>query len=164
MPRRCSVCQHPERHVVDVSLVQRDSYRTIADSFGLSESALKRHVKDHLPELLVKSSAAVEASDADALVAELRRVADNLERLSEKAEKDEDYRTAIAGNVALLKRAELLGKVRQLINEAPTLELHMHPEWVQLQALIVNAVRPYPEAREAVAKALAERSSSNGNR
>lgn len=53
MPRRCSVCTHPQRDEVDELLVADFAvYRTIAVQYGLSKSALIRHKRDHIPASL----------------------------------------------------------------------------------------------------------------
>jgi|SRR5215216_734079 len=55
MPRRCSVCDHPERHSIDQALVGGAPYRSVAKRFGLSESAVYRHKTEHLPAYLLKA-------------------------------------------------------------------------------------------------------------
>src|SRR4051794_18080773 len=117
MPRTCTVCSHAEAHLINVALVSREPYRHIASRYGVSTTALQRHSQEHIPALLVKARQAAEAAEADDLLIELRAIRDNLIRLSEAAEEDADYRTAIGGNVARLKYAELLAKVAQIIDE-----------------------------------------------
>ncbi len=157
MPRVCTVCAHGEAHVVDVELVSRTPYRRIADRFSLSETALKRHSQEHIPKLLAEASRAVEVAGADDLLVELRAIRDNLVRLSDKAEEDSDYRTAIGGNVARLKYAELLAKVSQIIDERPQINLHLSEEWIELRTNILFALNAYPEARGAVLTAIKTR-------
>jgi hypothetical protein len=152
MARPCTVCGHNEAHAINVALVSREPYRTIADRYGVSQSALKRHSAEHIPKLLVKAKDAVESAKADDLLIELRAIRDNLVRLSDKAEDDSDYRTAIGGNVARLKYAELLAKVSQIIDERPHITVLIAPH---VQDVIVQTLDPYPEARVAVADSLA---------
>jgi hypothetical protein len=45
MVKRCSVCSHPSRPEIDLGLMHRVPYRSLAGQFGLSPSALSRHVK-----------------------------------------------------------------------------------------------------------------------
>jgi hypothetical protein len=45
MVKRCSVCSHPARPQIDLGLMNKVPYRTVAAQFGLSPSALSRHVK-----------------------------------------------------------------------------------------------------------------------
>ena len=54
MPRRCTVCDHPQRHSFDETLVIGAPYWSIAKRFGLSESAVYRHKTEHLPAHLLK--------------------------------------------------------------------------------------------------------------
>jgi len=50
MPRTCTVCGHPERTIIDATLVAgRKPLRTIADRWSVSKTALIRHKVDHLP-------------------------------------------------------------------------------------------------------------------
>ena len=55
MPRRCTVCDHQERHSIDETLVTGAPYRSVAKRFGLSESAVFRHKSEHLPAHLPKA-------------------------------------------------------------------------------------------------------------
>ena len=127
MTRPCTVCTHDEHHAINVALVARGPYRDIARRYGVSKDALKRHSGEHIPQLLVKARDAVEHADADDLLAELSKIAENLDRLSAAAEANEDFRTAIAGQSVLLKRAELLAKVREIIKDTPTVNILVNP-------------------------------------
>lgn len=154
MPRVCSVCTHDEHHLINVALVSREPYRHISARYGVSTGALQRHAQEHIPTLLVQARDAVEHSEADDLLEELRAIGKRLEHLSDLAEADGDYRTAIGGMNVLLKRVDLLARVRQIIQEAPTVNLWLSPEWVAVRSAIVVALEDYPEARAAVSEAL----------
>lgn len=56
-----------------MALVARETYRTVSDRFGLSQTALKRHAQEHIPELLVKARDAVETAHGIDLMDEIRR-------------------------------------------------------------------------------------------
>ena len=60
VPRRCTVCDYPERHGIDEALVSGAPYRSVAKRFGLSESAVYRHKSEHLPAHLLKAREAEE--------------------------------------------------------------------------------------------------------
>ncbi len=161
MPRRCTVCDHDEHHAINVDLVDRRvSYRTIANRYGLSETALKRHSKDHIPELLVQAYNAIERDDAEDLAGELFKVKTDVHRLREKAEDEGDLRTALLGCDKALKALELQAKVEQLIqtSSATTVNIALieHPDYRKLEAVLTRALEPYPAARYAVADALKE--------
>ena len=55
MPRRCTVCDHPERHGIDESLVTGAPYRGVVKRFELPASAVYRHKTEHLPAQLLKA-------------------------------------------------------------------------------------------------------------
>jgi DNA-binding Lrp family transcriptional regulator len=159
MPRRCTVCDHDEHHAINVDLVDRRvSYRTIANRYGLSETALKRHSKEHIPELLLKAYEAIQRDDAEDLAGELVKVKTEVHRLKEKAEEEGDLRTALLGCDKALKALELQAKVEQLIQTQPTVNIALveHPDYKRLEDIIARALGPYDAARYAVADALRE--------
>lgn len=155
MPRTCTACGHDEAHAINVALVQREPYRRIAAQYSLAETSLRRHAKDHLPEMLVEAKKAVQSAEADDLMGELSAVKADVKRLKERAEDEGDLRTALQGCDKALKALELHAKVRQLIQEAPQVNVLInHPEWVEVRTTLLYALDAYPEARESVLRAL----------
>jgi hypothetical protein len=74
VPRRCTVCDHPEFEAIDKALVAGEaSFRNIAERFSVSVAALHRHKADHLPETLLQAQAAREQESALDVMAELER-------------------------------------------------------------------------------------------
>ena len=49
---------------------------------------------------------------------------------------------------------ELVGRVTKELDERPTLNLWLSPEWLELRTTIVGALAPHPEARRAVLGAI----------
>ena len=58
-------------------------------------------------------------------------------------------------------RLELVAKLLGELDESPTINVTLSPEWVSIRTLIVQALQPYPDARQAVAQALS-RMEANG--
>jgi hypothetical protein len=152
--RRCSACVHPDRPAVDMMLLNRKAFRTIADRFGLSKTALIRHHDDHLPAVLAQARAAEEVAQADDLLAQLRALRSKAMALLLAAEKAGDIRTALAGVREARATLELLLEVEQRIDRRPTLNLLVAPEWLATRSTLIDALRPFPDARAAVASAL----------
>jgi hypothetical protein len=96
MPRRCTLCEHPERHSIDETLVTGAPYRSVAKRFRLSESAVYRHKTEHLPAYLLKAREIEEAARADNLLAQVRHLQTHALDILERAEKAGDSRTALA--------------------------------------------------------------------
>jgi hypothetical protein len=154
MPRRCTVCDHPERHGIDEALVTGAPYRSVAKRFELSESAVYRHKSDHLPAHLLKAREAEEVAKADDLLEQVRDLQGHALDILERAEKAGDLRTALAAISQARGNLELLAKLLGELDERPMLNLNISPEWLELRAVIVGALEPYSEARGAVLSAL----------
>jgi transposase-like protein len=96
MPRRCTVCDHPESHCIDETLVTGAAYRSVAKRFGLSESAVYRHKTEHLPAHLLKAREVEEVARADDLLDQVRNLQTHALDILERAEMAGDLRTALA--------------------------------------------------------------------
>jgi transposase-like protein len=92
MPRRCTVCDHPERHGIDEALVTGAPYRSVAKRFGLSESSVYRHKTEHLPTHLLKAREVEEVAQADDLLEQVRHLQAHALDILERAEKTGDLR------------------------------------------------------------------------
>ena len=154
MPRRCTACDHPERHGIDQALVTGAPYRSVAKRYELSESAVYRHKADHLPAHLLKAREVEEAARADDLLDQVRNLQAHALDILERAEKAGDLRTALAAISQARGNLELLGKLAGEIDERPVVNLNVSPEWLELRGVIVGALEPYSEARGAVLSAL----------
>ena len=87
MPRRCTVCDHPERHGIDEALVSGAPYRSVAKRFELSESAVYRHKTEHLPAHMLKAKEVKEVAQADDLLEQVRSLQAHALNIRERAEK-----------------------------------------------------------------------------
>jgi hypothetical protein len=154
MPRRCTVCDHLERHGIDEALVSGDPYRSVAKRFGLSESAVYRHKSEHLPAHLLKAKEVEEAAQADELLEQVRNLQAHALDILERAEKAGDLRTALAAISQARGNLELLGKLAGELDERPVVNLIVSPQWLELRAVIVGALEPHPAAHRAVLRAL----------
>jgi transposase-like protein len=154
MPRRCTVCDHRERHSIDQMLVSGAPYRSVAKRFGLSESAVYRHKTEHLPAHLLKAREVEEVAQADDLLDQVRSLQTDALDILNRAEKAGDLRTALAAISQARGNLELLGKLAGELDERPVVNLNISPEWLELRAVIVGALEPHPVAHSAVLRAL----------
>jgi transposase-like protein len=154
MPRRCTVCDHPDRRSIDEALVTGAPYRSVAKRFGLSESAVYRHKSEHLPAHLLKAREAEEVAQADDLLEQVRHLQAHALDILERAEKAGDLRTALAAISQARGNLDLLGKLAGELDERPVVNLIVSPEWLELRAVIVSALEPHPAAHTAVLRAL----------
>jgi hypothetical protein len=156
MPRRCTVCYHPERHSIDEALVSGSPYRSVAKRFGLSESAVYRHKAEHLPAHLLKAREAEELARADDLLDQVSHLQTHALDIFERAENAGDLRTALAAISQARGNLELLGKLAGELDERPVMNVLVSTEWATIRAALMDALSPYPEARSAVSGRLLE--------
>jgi hypothetical protein len=154
MPRRCTVCDHPQRQAIDEILVTGAPYRSVAKRFDLSESSVYRHKTEHLPAHLLKAREVEEVAHADDLLVQVRDLQRHALGILERAEKAGDLKTALAAISQARGNLELLGKLAGELDERPVVNLNISPEWLELRAVIVTALEPHPDARGAVLAAI----------
>ena len=154
MARRCTVCAHPDRPAIDRAMVRRTAFRTIAQQYGVSAWAALRHHDDHLPAELAKAQAAAEVAQADDLLAQVKALRSKAMSILLAAERQGDYRTALAGIREARGCLELLAELEQRIDRRPTVNLLVSPEWVRVRSALLAALRPFPAARTAVSDSL----------
>jgi hypothetical protein len=110
MPRRCSVCTHPHRQQIDQAIVSGNSYRTVAQQFTISRDAVARH-RRHLSAAVINSLSSGSISAPQSLLAQLEELRSEAQRLKQKAERDGDYRAALAAVRELCRIVELVAKL-----------------------------------------------------
>ena len=80
----------------------------------------------------------------------------------ETAEGAEDVKTALLAIKELRELVRLWGELEGKLQSQPTVNILVAPEWLQLRTIIVTALRPHPEALEAVLNALPDESPRSG--
>jgi transposase-like protein len=154
MPRRCTVCDHPQRQAIDEILVTGAPYRSVAKRFDLSESSVYRHKTEHLPVHLLKAKEVEAAARADDLLEQVRNLQTHALDILERAEKAGDLRTALAAISQARGNLELLAKLSGELQQEGTVNLHLSPEYLEVRTAILVAVEPYPEAARAISRAM----------
>lgn len=134
MSRSCLTCASPQVQAINALLAAGRSARSLAAEFGLPPESLKRHARNHG----VAPATPEQSTDPlDELVAALRERALG----SQNSSFAREYRLAIS---ALSER-----------NAAPpAYDVLRDADWLRLREAMLTALRPYPDAREAIADAL----------
>ncbi|MEO5346809.1 MAG: hypothetical protein H7834_10595 [Magnetococcus sp. YQC-9] len=154
MARPCTVCIHKRRNEIDKFLLAGETFCALSRQYALSKDALRRHQTAHIPQAMAKSQEAAEAAHGDDLLSKLRNLEEQAARIARKAEENRNYAAALSGVRELVRIIELLAKLRGELNESTAINLFISTEWVSVQAVIVQALEPFPEARQSVVKAL----------
>ena len=128
--------------------------RRLAARTGLAESSVRRHAANHLPATLVAAADAEDVRQAIDVLGQLRAI--NAATLAVLA----DARKAGDGDLALKavdrvqRQIELQAKLLGELDERPVVNLTISAEWIEIRAVLLDALRPHPEARQAVAASL----------
>lgn len=153
MPRPCSICVNSNRTDIEALLLEGTPLRTIADHHGVSKTALIRHRDEHLPDRLLRARDAEEIANADGLLARLRELTGEAQRIGGKAEAEGDFRAALAAVRELVRIVELQAKLTEQLGPETVVNVAIDQ---RTQQVILSALEPHPEARIAVAEALIE--------
>lgn len=154
MSRVCTVCAHPERNAIEDAFIDGMPKRRIATRYGVGEKAVRNHIREHLPALLALARDAEEASRADSLLDRIESLYKRTEAILEVAESSKEWAVALAAVRECRGNLELLGRVTRELESTPTVNLHLNPEYLEVRALIVQALEPHQDARRAVLRAL----------
>lgn len=156
MGRACAICSHEDREEIDRRIVGGASIVSIADTFGMSRPSVTRHRDNHLSEAI---RGVVMDERTDDLLEEIRRLKGRVERILDHAEERGQIAPALGAVRELRSLLELLGKVTGEIDNSTTVQvvnLQTSPEWLETRQTILGALEAHPDARVAVAEALAE--------
>jgi hypothetical protein len=154
MPRTCTVCTHAEHRAIDEALVSGAALPAIAAQYRVSQDALGRHKARHLPAAMVQAQGAAEVAHGDNLLAQVRDLQTKALGILSKAEGFGDMRTALLAIAQARACLELLAKLLGELQQEGSVSIVLAPEWVSLRAIILAALVPYPDARQAVVEAL----------
>ena len=160
-------CTHPERESIDRDLVSGMAAAAVGRGYGISEAAMSRHKKTHLPQR--RLAAGLAQRDAEAAAEETKR-ANSLsewtaklrakaETLMLQAEQKGDLRTALAGCREALRACDVMARMSGAIPAAQVNVSVTHNHFQTLQVAILSALAPFP-ARKAVLLAGLKRSST----
>ena len=166
MGRKSKIEAHPQSEEIIKRLASKEEYSKIVEDFpDIRYQDLDYYAENKLPEILSKSN-------------DLKTLADEIE--SADIHKGDTYLQLVIGlqkkaldalelqgatkdpkSWAMISReargyVELLGKALDRIRDTPPAQITIinNPEWVELRTLVINALEPYPDAREAVINAI----------
>jgi hypothetical protein len=182
----CSCCASPHRREIDLALVARVSCKVIARRFEVSCDSVERHAKNHLSAVQIAALAtnlrpsaidldALRESEGSSLLGQLLAQRATLQTIGAAAFEAKNYQAAVAAERAVTNSLDLLSKVLGLIiskHEVKSTALLVSPDYLELRHVLVEALKPYPEAARAVGAALGRledqaaadiRAKANGN-
>lgn len=151
MGRSCSICTHEKRGEIEAAVVAGSSYRVIAGQYGVGDASIQRHVASHIKAAIEQAKATNEEArglDVAKQLANINKITAEILKRSNDEKKDGMSLLAID---RLTRQVELQAK---LFGTGESNEEQLEEQWLNVREVIFEALRPYPEARRAVARAL----------
>lgn len=153
MPPLCTICTHPKRKEVEKAIVAGESSRSIAKRFGSSSAAVLRHKNNHIAEHLEKAQEVKEVAQADSLLEEISNLRSRVVTVLDETERVRDWQTFLKAHKELRSYLELFAKLEGRL-QSNQVNILVQPVWIEVKAVIMSALKPYPQAAAAVVEAL----------
>jgi hypothetical protein len=128
---------------------------------GLSPNAFNRHSRVHLMQMLAKAKEADEVVSADAILDRLKRLEKRMWGILDRSEKDKEFVLTVQAAREIRGCLELCARLHGTIQDKTVINVVNLPEFVIIQRVLLVALEGFPEARTAVAKALADAETLN---
>ena len=181
--RRCQVCRHPERWRLELLRAGGASLDSLAEKFGLDRDAIWRHWNRHVSvemkagylagPVQLQELAAKAADTGGSVLDHLQAVRTVLMGILANMTEGGDGRGAayVAGRLTTTLEviARVSGELGDLAktttynigNVTAVTVLAEHPHFLRVQATLLRALAPFPEARNAAVTALRSLDSEN---
>jgi hypothetical protein len=154
VPRTCTICTHERRGEIDAALLADEPLRDIAGRWSVSKSAVARH-REHLPKQLVKAQEQEDISQAIDVIKQLKAINGATLAILKEARADKNGELALKAVDRIQRQLELQAKLLGELQQEGTINLVVNAEWLTLRAAVISALQPYPDAAQAVTRALA---------
>jgi len=156
MARDCTICNHPDRQVIEQRIITGTPIRKIADEFEVGRESVSRHKHNHLPAEMVKSKRFAEVAAADELLERVEGLFDEASELLRMAKADGKYSAATSAIKEARSSLELIARITGDLKTGTVINLTYSPQWVQLRQILVDTLEPHPEIKADVIQALEE--------
>lgn len=154
---KCLVCAHPDRLEIDKALLEGSrTYRELEAQYGVSRSALSRHVtKGHIAAQVAKAHEAKQVSEACSLLEQVQELQSTANRILKDAESKKDLRGACQAIREVRSILELLAKMTgELQGEGVTVNIVENPQFIEFKQVVTGVM--CPECQEQLRQRLAE--------
>jgi hypothetical protein len=163
MGRKSKIENHPNSNIIIQRLASGEEYSKIIEDFpGIRYQDLDYYADNKLHTVLSKSpelKAEIDGDLGNDTLAEIRSLKAKAVDILTQAEGAGDLKTALLGIREARGCLDSILKAEgwiqeQTINVNTQINLIQTPEWMELRTQIVNALKPFPEALEAVRNAI----------
>lgn len=155
----CSICNNPRVEEINAQILDNQKLAEISRKFAVSADALQRHSDKCIVKVLAASPSTEEVINGDVLLNQLKEVREKAVDLLDMAIDVADTKVYGAPSQYLREIREqikLWAELEGRLASQPQINILVNPQWVELRTVIIKALEPYPEAREAVVHAIRE--------
>ena len=155
MSQTCSICSHNRRKQIEAACASGVSNRRIATQFSTSEAAVRRHKKNCIRPILQEVKAQQDEETAVTALSEMEWMREQIRTIYTYAWGDERQvpDLALKSLAEMRRQVELRAKLEGELDEH-SITITAIPEWRELRALLLDALRQHPQAKLAVIRAL----------
>jgi len=164
MGRKSKIEAHPQGKRIIKRLASGEEYSEIVRDFpGITHDDLDYYEENKLHDVLSKSpelKAEIEGDMGNDTLAEVRDLKAKAVKILDQAKRAGELKTALLGIREARGCLDSILKAEGRIQEQninvnlQQVNILINPEWIELRTLIIKALEPYPQAREAVVRAL----------
>ena len=116
--------------------------------------SVQRHASEHVKQQIAEHKEAREEAQALDVVRQLRAINEAATAILTQARKARDHEIALKAIDRIQRQLELQAKLLGELDERPHVNVLISAEYLSVQAAVLLALAPYPDARVAVAEAL----------
>lgn len=163
MGAACTVCSHPDRAEIDAMIVSGAPNRAVArqewEGGAVSKDAVLRHRASHISSALARVVSEREEAGPRSALDRLEELHTRAMRVLDAAETEGKANLSLAAIRELRGLTETLAKITGELDERSTvqvLNVATNPEHVRMRSVLMEALAPYPEVAQVVARRLAE--------
>jgi hypothetical protein len=170
MPRKCQVCRHEHRWRIELLRSAGASLDSLAAKFGVERDAIWRHWQNHVTDE-AKASYLIGPADMEKLAQKAAETGDSVLdylKICRGALLAQLASMQVAGDLRTLETiAKISGELGALAQTTYNITtnnvavLSEHPAFAKLQATVLRALGPHPDARQAVVAALRQLDENN---
>jgi hypothetical protein len=156
LPPSCRICLNENVEEINRRLTKGESIRSVAAAFKVGKTQLHSHFRNHV-ETRSKppEKRAPDPGPAD-IAGQLEDLRAKTLRILDQAKSAKNLKTALHAVGEARKILELRGKLEGKLQEGTTVRVSFMTvkQWHQIEATIFERLKPFPAARQAVARGL----------
>lgn len=155
---QCTFCNYRDAAILEGKIATKQiTQAQAAKIIGCNKSTVSRHMGNCVPKKIAEWMRPEPAKEetlnvVNALITSHAKTVEILEDSLAEG----DRKTALMALQTEIRQLELTAKLTGQLNEAPQMNILMHPEFMKLKQIMIKTLEPFPDARLKLSEALIE--------